>query len=99
MDSAYNAESLPINIFEHPSSPAKLVDGKMVEASSAPELALNEETYYKKTLEDHKDPKIIDYPSNNRYSRKVSDGPSPSVLTDVKKKAGETTTVKSHPNN
>ena len=99
MDSAYNAESLPINIFEHPSSPAKLVDGKMVEASSAPELALDEETYYQQTLENHKNPKVIDYPSNNRYSRKVLDGTSPSVLTDVKKKVGGTATVKSHPNN
>ena len=98
MDSAYNAESLPINIFEHPSSPAKLVDGKMVEASSAPELALDEETYYQQTLESHKNPKVIDYPSNNRYSRKVLDGTSPSVLTDVKKKLGGATTVKSHPN-
>ncbi len=69
MDAAYNAESLPINIFDHPSSPAKLEDGKMIEAASIPELALDEETYYQKSLEEHKDANIVDYASNSRYSR------------------------------
>ncbi len=73
MDSAYNAESLPINIFKHPSSPAKLVDGKMVETNSTPELALDEATYYKKSLEEHEDAKVIDYANNSRYSRKEID--------------------------
>ena len=70
MDAAYDAESLPLDIFKHPSSPAKLVDGKMVEATSPPELELDEETYYKKSLEEHADAKVIDYASNSRYSRK-----------------------------
>jgi hypothetical protein len=70
MDAAYNAESLPINIFDHPSSPAHLEDGKMIEAESVPELALDEATYYKKTVDEHKGAKIIDYSSNSRYSRK-----------------------------
>jgi MoaA/NifB/PqqE/SkfB family radical SAM enzyme len=70
MDAAYNAESLPINIFEHPSSPANLEDGKMIEAESVPELSLNEDTYYQKSLEEHKNTKVIDYATNSRYSRK-----------------------------
>jgi MoaA/NifB/PqqE/SkfB family radical SAM enzyme len=69
MDAAYNAESLPINIFDHPSSPAKLEDGKMIEAASIPELTQDEETYYQKSLEEHKDANIVDYASNSRYSR------------------------------
>ena len=73
MDAAYDAESLPIDIFKHPSSPAKLVDGEMIEADSPPELALDEESYYKKSLEEHEDAKVIDYASNSRYSRKETE--------------------------
>ena len=50
--------------------PTELVNGKMIEASSPPELSLDEETYYKKSLEEHADAKVIDYASNSRYSRK-----------------------------
>ena len=50
--------------------PTELVNGKMIEASSPPELSLDEETYYKKSLEEHDDAKFIDYSSNSRYSRK-----------------------------
>ena len=84
MDAAYDAESLPIDIFKHPSSPAKLVDGKMVEADSPPELALDEETYYQKSLEEHADAKVIDYASNSRYSRKEIEREKQVVLEEIR---------------
>ncbi|KMP10633.1 hypothetical protein UZ36_07060 [Candidatus Nitromaritima sp. SCGC AAA799-C22] len=84
MDATYNAESLPIDIFEHPSSPAKLIDGKMVEAGSSPDLDLNESEYYKKTQEEHKGTKIIDYDSNSRYSRKEINQDEPEYASEQK---------------